>query len=106
MIIKKESVLSQEFKVLPRYYIADKIQIDGIEGSETYNITATQDGIYLSFDTVVTLKEGQFYTLTVLDDTREVYRGRIFCTNQTVSEYTINKDTYKEVKTNNDFVTI
>ena len=106
MIILKESALSQTLKVIPRYYSADSMQIDGAEGSTTYAITATQSGRYLTWGKIVTLTENQFYSITVLNGTDVVYKDRIFCTNQVVADYTINKDTYTETTSNNDYVII
>jgi hypothetical protein len=54
----------------------------------------------------LTLVQGRFYTLTVLNGTDEVYRGRIFCTNQTVSEYSINNGEYVQHTSDDDFVII
>ena len=106
MIILKSSALSQTFNVIPRYYIADSMKIKGAEGSTTYAITSSQDGRYLTWDKIVTLTEGQFYTITILDGTNVVYSDRVFCTNQVVADYTINKDTYTETTSNNDYIIV
>lgn len=106
MVILKSSALTQTFKVIPREYLADSIVIAGAEGSTTYSVTASQSGRYLTWDKIVTLIEGQFYTLTVLNGTDVVYKDRIFCTNQTIADYTINNGEYTETASNNDFVII
>ena len=106
MIILKDSTLTQTFNIIPRYYIADSMTIKGSEGSTTYAITATEDGRYLTWDKIVTLTEGQFYTITILDGTSIVYTDRVFCTNQVVADYTINKDTYTETTSNNDYIIV
>lgn len=104
MIILKESELTQTINVIPRYYIADSMKIKGQEGTTTYAITSAQDGRYLTFDKIIDIKEGQFYTLTVLDGVNIVYKDKIFCTNQTVSSYSVNNDTYTETTSNNDYI--
>tara|TARA_R110000823_G_scaffold286921_1_gene405233 strand:- start:229 stop:549 length:321 start_codon:yes stop_codon:yes gene_type:complete len=106
MIILRNSELAQTFNVIPREYLADSIKITGVEGVTTYAITSTQSGRYLTFDKIVTLIENQFYTLTVFNGTDVVYKDRIFCTNQTVSSYTINKQEYTETTSNNDFIIV
>ena len=106
MIILKASGLSQTFNVIPRSYFADSIVITGIEGSTTYSVASTQSGRYLTFDKIVTLIENQFYTLTVLNGTTIVYKDRIFCTNQTVANYTINNSEYTETTSDNDFIIV
>ena len=106
MIILKSSGLAQTFNVIPRRYTADSMDIKGSEGTTSYSIASIQDGRYLTFDKIVTLVEGQFYTLTVLDGTDIVYSGRIFCTNQTVANYTINNGEYVETTSNNDYIIV
>lgn len=106
MIILRNSVLAQTFNVIPREYLADSIVITGVEGATTYSITSTQSGRYLTFDKIVTLTENQFYSLTVLNGTDVVYKDRIFCTNQTVADYTVNKTEYTETTSNNDFIMV
>jgi len=106
MIILRNSVLAQTFNVIPREYSADSIVITGVEGATTYSITSTQSGRYLTFDKIVTLTENQFYSLTVLNGTDVVYKDRIFCTNQTVADYTVNKTEYTETTSNNDFIMV
>jgi hypothetical protein len=53
--------------------------------SETYLITPTADRYYLVIEEVLNLKEGNFYTLEVKNGSEIVYKGKIFCTNQSTS---------------------
>ena len=106
MIILRASGLTQTFNVIPRSYFADSIVITGVEGSTTYAVTSSQDGRYLTFDKIVTLIEGQFYTLSVLFGTDIVYKDRIFCTNQTIADYTIHNNEYTEESSNNDYIIV
>lgn len=108
MIILRESLLSQSFKFIPRTLSADSMVItDEAENtSDTIAITPVADRYYLSVSEVLTLVEGRFYTLTVLNGTEVVYKDKIFCTNQVVKDYTINKDEYVQNETNNEFVII
>ena len=108
MIILRESLLSQSFKFIPRTLTADSMVItDEAENtSDTIAITPVVDRYYLSVSEVLTLVEGRFYTLTVLNGTDVVYKDKIFCTNQIVKDYTINKDEYVQNETSNEFVII
>ena len=106
MIILKESALTQEFKVIPRSNAATKIVIKGIEGENEYLFTPTYDSYYMVVSGIFDLKEGNQYTFTIYDDTTEVHRGRIFCTNQDIEDYTINKDEYIETTYNNDYIQV
>tara|TARA_R110000803_G_scaffold124582_1_gene192313 strand:- start:116 stop:445 length:330 start_codon:yes stop_codon:yes gene_type:complete len=108
MIILLESVLSQTFKFIPRSLDADSMVIedDAENTSVTIDITPSVDRYYLSVSEVLTLVEGRFYTLKVLNGLDVVYKDKIFCTNQTVSSYSINDNEYVQHSTNNDFVII
>ena len=108
MIILLESVLSQTFKFIPRSLDADSmiIEDDAENTSVTIDITPSVDRYYLSVSEVLTLVEGRFYTLKVLNGLEVVYKDKIFCTNQTVSSYSINDNEYVQHSTNNDFVII
>lgn len=108
MIILLESVLSQTFKFIPRSLGADSmiIEDDAENTSVTIDITPTIDRYYLSVSEVLTLVEGRFYTIKVLNGLDVVYKDKIFCTNQTVSSYSINDNEYVQHSTNNDFVII
>jgi len=105
-MILQESALSQTFKIIPSYLGATSMVIkDKSSGiSVTYAITPTTDRYYLVISKIVNLVEGRNYTLTVLNGTTEVFRGKIFCTNQTISDYSINDGTYVQHTSNNDFI--
>jgi hypothetical protein len=106
MIILREEATSQTFNIIPRYYTADSMVItnetSGVD--VTYAITPTQTDYYLTISKIVTLVEGNFYTLEVLNGTDVVYKDKIFCTNQVVGSYTINNDEYTEHPTDNDYI--
>jgi hypothetical protein len=106
MIILKETDVAQTFSIIPRAYGADSMVITNETSNidTTYAITATQVDYYLSITKIIDLTEGNFYTLKVLDGTDIVYKDKIFCTNQVVENYTINKDEYTEHTTNNDYI--
>ena len=113
MIILKEQVASQTFKIIPRSYTADSFNITGLEGTTNYLVTPTRvdyndasdaSGTYLSISKAITIKEGQQYRLTVLNGSTIVYEDMIYCTNQTIADYTINNGEYVENSTDNDYV--
>lgn len=108
MIILQESLSSQEFKIIPREYLADSMIIknETTNTSATINITPTLDRYFMVIDEVLDLKQDNYYTLTVLNGSDIVYKGIIFCTNQTISDYSVNNNNYIANSTNNDFITI
>ena len=106
MIILKEQGTPQTFKVIPRVNQADSLVIKGLEGSTSYSITPTFDRYFMVITGTFTLKQGQQYSFDLKNGTEIVYKGRIFCTNQTISSYSINNSTYTERTSNNDFIII
>lgn len=108
MIILQESLSSQEFKIIPREYLADSMIIknETTNTSVTINITPTLDRYFMVIDEVLDLKQDNYYTLTVLNGSDIVYKGIIFCTNQTIADYSVNNNNYIANSTNNDFITI
>ena len=61
------------------------------------DITTSQGEIFLLINNIYELKEGDYYTLKVIDDNGEIYRGMIFCTDQTdYNKYNPNKDKYTQ----------
>ena len=106
MIILQESALTQEFNIIPRANAADKVVITGIEGETEYLFTPTYTSYYMTVSGIFDLKEGQQYTYTVFDGTDEVHRGRIYCTNQDKTDFSINDGEYKETTSNNDFILV
>mgnify|MGYP001220409882 FL=1 len=111
MIILTTSANAQQLKFIPREYTASSIIITDQDTNTpvTYSgLTFTTNSYYLQGNVTFSplLNEGRFYTLKVLNGTNVVYRDMIFCTDQTISTYTINKDVYTEHATTNEYVVI
>ena len=106
MIILTTSTNAQELKFIPRDYVADSIVLTDEQAntSSTISATFTKDGYYLKADISFTLVEDRFYTFNALNGTKTVYKGRIFCTDQTVSDYSINKNVYTEHESTNEYI--
>ena len=108
MIILQETLSSQEFKIIPRVYLADSMILknETTNTSVTIAITPTLDRYFMVIDEVLDLVQDNYYTFTVLNDTDIVYKGIIFCTNQTIADYSVNYNEYIANDTDNDFITI
>ncbi len=106
MIILKQSSLAQEIKFIPRQLNATGFSLRNETTGIISNFTTSFaiSDYYLVTSAIVVLKEFTYYNLTVFNGANVVYKGRVFCTNQTVSQYTVNKDEYVQNITNNDFV--
>jgi hypothetical protein len=106
MIILKQSSLAQEIKFIPRQLNATGFTLRNEITNEITSFTTSFaiSDYYLTTSIVVTLKEFTYYNLTVLNGTDVVYKGRVFCTNQVIKDYTVNQNEYVQNVTNNDFI--
>lgn len=106
MIILKEQEAAQVLKFIPRSYGADTIVLRDETTNEVKTISASfaLDKYYLTTTTVFDLKQDTFYNLTIKNGSEVVYKDRVFCTNQNIVNYTVNKDEYVAHATNNDFI--
>jgi hypothetical protein len=106
MIIFTESITDQTIQFIPRVYTADSLVLKDEQTNEvfTYSIVPSQLDHYLTvtetFDTV----EGHTYTVKVYNGSDVVYYDKAFCTNQTISSYSVNNGEYVQNSTNNDFI--
>jgi hypothetical protein len=107
MIVLQELATAQEFRIIPRELSATSMVITNelTDVSTTYAITPTIDRYYLVINIIVNLQQNNFYTLSVLNNTDVVYKGKIFCTNQTIPTYTPNNNEYTTYPSNNDYIT-
>jgi len=97
MIILKESALAQTVKFIPtRLATANKLYLrnETTNVEVEYPITCTAESFYLKFSKIVALKQGHFYTMTIKNNTDLVYLDKVFCTNQDIDTYSVNKDEY------------
>ena len=76
--------------------------------TSTVSVTKTTDGDYMVLTGTFSLKEGNQYTFRVKDGSTEIYRGLIFCTDQSnLDRYFANNGEYiEEDSYDNDFVII
>jgi hypothetical protein len=69
----------------------------------TLNATFTSNSYYSTAVILLPLIDGKTYTITIKNGDNVVYKDKIFCTNQTIANYTINKDQYIQHTTNNEY---
>ena len=106
MIILKNDTNPQTFKFIPRKSYDSMFIRDEMTNTET-QVTITLAGnnpYYHEITATFSLLEDRFYNLTLKLGSEVVYKDRIFCTNQNISEYSINKDEYTENNSTNDFI--
>lgn len=87
-----------------RVVITDELENE----TDTISTTMNVSGNYVVCDLDYTFKEGRFYYFVVQGIT-EIYRGKIFCTDQTdLESYTVNQGQYTsyEKANANEYITI
>jgi hypothetical protein len=106
MIVLRATEDAQSLKFIPREYNADKVVLTDESTNTSVEILATfvKDKYYLQSDIVFDLIEGRFYNLTIYNGTDIVYKDKVFCTNQNVLNYSINKDRYTSNVTDNSYI--
>jgi len=101
------STSAQTLKIIPRSYASTVSMIlrdDSTNTSTTYgSISTSTDKNYLVITKALSpvLVEGRFYDMTVKEGSNVIYKDKIFCTNQTISSYSVNSGEYT-VPTGND----
>ena len=107
MIHLTTSASAQTLKVIPRSYASSVSMIlrdDSTNTSTTYSsISTSTDKNYLVVLQALSpvLVEGRFYDLTIKEGSNVIYKDKVFCTDQTISSYTVNSSEYT-VPTGND----
>ena len=88
------SFIPREYPALINYTITNESTNASV--SDT-NITATTNGAYLQITEAFTLFEGQFSNIEITKtDGTLIYRSKILCTNQTISDFSMQDGEYVE----------
>ena len=107
MIHLTTSASAQTLKIIPRSYASSVSMIlrdDSTNTSTTYSsISTSTDKNYLVVSQALSpvLVEGRYYDLTIKEGSNVIYKDKVFCTDQTISSYTVNSSEYT-VPTGND----
>ena len=86
MIILNTSTGGQTFKIIPRSAASSptvELLDKSTRVSSNIGIDVTNANGYMTITGFFSLKEGRFYTFKVKDGSTIIYRGAIFCTDQT-----------------------
>lgn len=108
MKILKETTDPQTLRFIPRSFVSAVdlvIKNENTQVETTFtNLTATKVGGYLGVTEVFDLDEDTFYSFRVYSATEDIYRGKIFCTNQNPDEYSINNGEYLERDNKKEYI--
>jgi len=113
MIVLQKSDSNQTFSFIPRSYVSGTTYtikiVNETTNKEVYSDTATSftslDYYYQHTDTF-TLVEDTMYTLEIKAGSELIFRDKIFCTNQTISSYSVNKNEYTQNSDDNEFIVL
>ena len=110
MIILQESGSSQTINFIPREYTSGTTYtvkiVNESTNAEVYNedtTSFTENLYYYQHSDTFSLKEDTFYMLTITSS-EIVFKDKIFCTNQTVTDYSVNEAEYTPHTTENEFI--
>jgi len=87
------SASAQILKIIPRTYASSvtlSVRDDSTNTSVSYSVTPTTSRDYMVLSQAFSLKEGRYYDLEVKEGAIVIYKDRLFCTDQTVSQITNN----------------
>lgn len=113
MIVLQESASAQNLNFIMRSFTSGStynvVIKDEQKNTEIYNqnVTSITENLYYNrLNAIFNVKQDNYYTLTIKSGSNVVLKDRIFCTNQTISSYTVNDSQYTEHSTTNEFIFI
>jgi len=113
MIVLQKSNDSQTFSFIPRSYTQGTTYTIKITNettnTEVYSSTSTSfvsNDYYYQHSDTFSLVEDTTYNLEIKAGNELIFRDKIFCTNQTISSYSVNNNAYTENSDDNDFIVL
>lgn len=111
MIVLQTSDSDQTFSFIPRSYVSGTTYTIKIKNestnTEVFSDTATtfaEVDYYYQYTDTFSLVEDTMYTLEIKAGSELIFRDKIFCTNQSVSSYSVNNNEYTEHSQDNEFI--
>lgn len=98
----------QSLNVILRSNTCDEIILTD-ESNNTQSIITVNEifdkGYYTQIIANFQLVENRFYKIDIRNEGIYVYRGKIFCTNQIVENFSVNNGSYLNIQFANEFIT-
>jgi len=99
----------QSIVVIPRTYpisVTIEVTDESKNTTSSPSVSVSNSNGYMTISGVFTLVKSRFYTINVFDGTDLIYRGKIFCTDQTIfDKYSVNEGEYvKEQSYDNEYI--
>jgi hypothetical protein len=109
MIVLQETDIIQTFACAPRQVGFDVIRVFS-EAENTFSditeFTTTSGGYYINVSAIFDLRENFTYTIKLLSEGSVIFYDKMFCTNQTVSDFSVNNNEYIQRESANNFIVI
>ena len=113
MIVLQESASAQNLDFIPRSFTSGNTYnvtiVNEQTNTEVYNqdVTSITENLYYNrLNAIFDVKQDNFYMVTVKSGIDVVFKDKVFCTNQTISDFTVNESQYTEQDTTNEFIFI
>jgi hypothetical protein len=115
MIILQDTDSSQTISFIPRSYSSIETYTVNVKSETESKLVYTQNHTgdfslvkyYRQLSAIFDLKQDNFYTIEIKDSSNNIiYRDKIFCTNQTILDYSVNNGNYVTHSSNNEFIII
>jgi hypothetical protein len=107
MIVLTPSTSAQTFSFIPRFenYTTMAITDEETNVTTTIAITSSTQGGYVNTITATfALRDNHTYTLLLKFGSLICHKDKLFCTNQSISTFSVNNGQYKSNTTTNEFI--
>ncbi len=111
MIVLQESASAQNLDFIPRSFISGNTYnvtiVNEQTNTEVYNQdvdTITENLYYNRLNAIFDVKQDNFYMVTVKSGSDVIFKDKVFCTNQAITDFTVNDSQYTEQDTTNEFI--
>ena len=111
MIVLQESASAQNLDFIPRSFTSGNTYnvtiVNEQTNTEVYNQdvdTITENLYYNRLNAIFDVKQDNFYMVTVKSGIDVVFKDKVFCTNQAITDFTVNDSQYTEQETTNEFI--
>ena len=111
MIVLQESASAQNLDFIPRSFTSGNTYnvtiVNEQTNTEVYNQdvdTITENLYYNRHNAIFDVKQDNFYMVTVKSGIDVVFKDKVFCTNQAITDFTVNDSQYTEQETTNEFI--
>lgn len=111
IVLTTNKTTTQAIRYIARGVVPSSMAITDESTNKTINtniplINILDQGYYTQITALFNLSEGKYYRLQLKDSNgNDVYRDRIFCTDQVAANYTPNQNTYRSFATeDNEFL--